>query len=156
MTFQPAVTSAVSGSTRPFLRSQPMRRQEGRPSGVTATPKPRASKTSECVVDVSAQSRCVSVRSVTVCVCVAQTVCGGAVGEQLLRQQRGSVRGVRRRQERGGAVFTAVHHERHTGRGAAQDQKRGRLHDQHLPRHAEVNTHAISADNPYRKLFDAY
>ncbi len=69
-----SVTYAVSGSTRPLPHSQPMRGQEGRPSGVTASPKPRASKTSECAVDVSAQSWCVW-RSVTVCVlcrlCVA-------------------------------------------------------------------------------------
>ncbi len=86
----------------------------------------------------SERSELVCVAVCDVCVCVVQTVCGGAVGEQLLRQQRSSVRRVWRRQERGGAVFTAVHHERHTGRGASQDQERGRLHDQHLPRHAEV------------------
>lgn len=67
-----------------------------------------------------------------------QTVRRGADGQQFLRESRGSVRRVRRRPQRGGALPVAVHHERRVGGGAAQDQERGGLHDQHLPRHAEV------------------
>ncbi len=68
------VTSAVSGSTRPLPRSQPMRGQEGRQSGATASPKPQASKTSECAVHLSALSWCVWQSVTCVCVCCADCV----------------------------------------------------------------------------------